>query len=87
MFGGVKFDVALGAVSIFVRMADDFLLPGFSVQFYGMNLSVNIENTLFSFSGSQNYSRHHHNCGHDVTRSYARSALTKQSGNINSPNI
>lgn len=81
MFGGVKFDVALGAVSIFVRMADDFLLPGFSVQFYGMNLSVNIENTLFSFSGSQNYSRHHHNCGHDVTRSYARSALTNQSGN------
>lgn len=49
VFGGVKFDVALGAVSIFVCMADGFLLPGFSVQFYGMNLSVNIENTLFSF--------------------------------------
>lgn len=48
MFGDEKFDVALGAVSIFVRMADDFLL-GFSVQFYGMNLSVNIENTLLSF--------------------------------------
>lgn len=49
MFGDEKFDVALGAVSIFVRMADDFLLLGFSVQFYGMNLSVNIENTLLSF--------------------------------------
>lgn len=49
MFGDEKFDVALGAVSIFVRMADDFLLLGFSVQFYGMNLSVNIENTLLTF--------------------------------------
>lgn len=49
MFGDEKFDVALGAVSIFVRMADDFLLLGFSVQFYDMNLSVNIENTLLSF--------------------------------------
>lgn len=49
MFGDEKFDVALGAVSIFVRMADDLLLLGFSVQFYGMNLSVNIENTLLTF--------------------------------------